>query len=222
MKLRELLFVNDKIKIFQVDENNDLDSEEFLDWILQPIEAETLSEEDVEGDNLDGYFILKAIWVKENDELENCYIAVSLPERISEEVFLRENDKIVRKWIHEVGEIVPAVAIEEYGLYELFYSRINPEIGIKILREGLKTAKKKAPLADDLAYILRDEERIFEAIEAFTIAIEEGDESDGVPNQYTFEERAGLFEKTGNFEKAAEDLKKSKELAERFKRSLQL
>ena len=223
MKLRELLFADDEIKTFQVDENNDLDSAEFSDWFLQPLEsAETLSAEAFESEYLDGYFIVKAIWVKENGELENCYLTVAMPERISEEVFIKLNDKIVRKWIYEVGEVVPAVAIEGFGNYELFYSKMNPEIGIKVLREGLKAAKNKAPVAEDLAYILRDEGRIPEAIEAFTMVIDEGDKRNGIPNQYTFEERAGLFEKIGNFEKAAEDLKRSKQSAEDFKNSIDL
>lgn len=220
MKLRELIFAENKINIFRIDENEDFDSEEFLDWILHPIEAKTLSADAIGNDNLDGYFIIKAIWVKVNGDLEDCYINVVMPERISEEVYIKQSDEIIRKWKHEVGEVVSAVAIEGFGVYELFYSRINPEIGLRVLRNGLKFANKKAAIAEDLAYILRDEGRNLESIEAFTTVIENEDSRYGMPSQFTFAERAELFKNTGNFERAAEDLKKSEELAKVFKKSI--
>lgn len=61
-------------------------------------------------------------------------------------------------------------------------------------------AKNKAPIAQDLGYICRDEGRVREAIEAFSIAIKTGPSS-----EFIFLERADLLEKAGDLEGAAKD-----------------
>ena len=220
MRLKEALFRQSEINIFRVDQENDFASKGFLDWILHPIQAKTLSAKDCPDNVLDGYFIIKAIWIKENGELQDCYLDLTMPERISEEVFLLRDNEIIRQPNYKTGEVVPAVAIEGFGVYELFYSRINPEIGIQVLREGLKNAGQKVPIAEDLAYILRDEDRHSEAIEAFTIVIENEDSQYGMPNEFTFSERARLYEILGDFEKASADLRKSEEIADEFRKSM--
>ena len=70
-------------------------------------------------------------------------------------------------------DVVPALACEGYGNYELYYSSSNPQIGIEVLRKGIHSAIDKSAPAEDLGYICRDEGQIKEAIEAFTIALNE-------------------------------------------------
>jgi hypothetical protein len=65
-----------------------------------------------------------------------------------------------------------------------------------VLRKGLAGARKRENIAADMAYILRDERRYEESVEAFTIAIEEGDATSGV-NKYYCMEREALLKKIG-------------------------
>jgi hypothetical protein len=208
MRLSDSLFALPEVQIFRIDDT-DFDSDDFLAWSLTPLVGKTLCEEhsDIDG-VLDGYFVLKAVWLKPNGETESCYINITTPERIADWAFFLVDPTVVRTPIHQVeGEIVSAVAIECTGDYELFYSRTRPQIGIEILREGLKEAKNRAPIAEDLAYILRDENRHAESIAAFSIVIEEGN-----PNEYTFAERAALHQAVGNLGQADLDAEKSRKL----------
>lgn len=217
MILGTTLFAPADFNIFRIGETADFESDDFLNWPLEPLYGATLSEDHslVEG-VLDGYFVVKAIHITGVGQAEDCYINLTAPERISDYVFLHRDGKIIRRYIHEAeGEVIAAVGVECQGLYELFYSRKEPDIGLGVLRNALKLAKKRAPIAEDMAYILRDEDRIDEAIEAFTIVIEEGE-----PNEFTFSERADLYEKIGDLEKARLDHQRSQEMMfERTKRS---
>ena len=198
MKLTEALFKQKDVPIYQV---NDFDDEDFLNWDVEPIYAATLAAEYVPGGLLDGFFIIKAFLILNDGELQDCFMDVTMPERIHEQAYVQAGGEIIQTYSYQLeGEVIPAVAIEGHGIYELFYSRLKPEVGLKVLREGLKVAKKKGHIAEDMAYILRDENRHLEAIEAFNIVIAEG-----LANQYTYWERAGLLEITGDLAGAAED-----------------
>src|SRR5258708_19541219 len=89
------------------------------------------------------------------------------------------------------------VKISGVGVYELFYSKKRPEVGIEVLQGGLRSSAKKAAIAEDLGYILRDERRFQEAAEAFEIAVEEGPSS-----YFIYGELAGCYGETGNKELA--------------------
>jgi tetratricopeptide (TPR) repeat protein len=197
MKLKQALFQMPDVSIFQVD----ADDGSFLNWKVEPIIAPTLAANYVRDKILDGLFILKAVHISAEGKLEDCYLDVVMPERISETAYLQREGEIIEiKSYNAGGEIIPTVAIEGFGLYELFYSRLQPEIGLSVLRNGLKVAKQKGYIAEDMAYILRDENRKLEAIEAFDIVIAEGE-----PNEYTYLERAGLLEETGDLAGAIRD-----------------
>jgi tetratricopeptide (TPR) repeat protein len=198
MKLKDALVENSNVKIYQVQDNEGelFDDEDFLSWDLRPIYAETLSAESADNGILDGHFILKAVQIRQNGDLSECYINVTLPERISDQAYLLKDENIIEQWKHTVeGD-----------------SKINPEIGIEVLRKGLQSANKKTDIALDLAYILRDENRYLEAIEAFTIVINEVGINDSTPLEYVYSERAGMYEAIGEFEKAASDVKKSEQV----------
>ncbi|WP_200858551.1 hypothetical protein, partial [Klebsiella pneumoniae] len=76
-------------------------------------------------------------------------------------------------------------------------------IGLEVLREGLAVAKNKEDIAADMAYILRDEKRYQESLEAFTVAIEAG-KARGHANaqyfQYYYSEREALLKKLAGAE----------------------
>jgi tetratricopeptide (TPR) repeat protein len=228
MKFTEALLSFPEVAIFQIeiepDEYYEFDKpdekEDFDYWDAAPINADILSAEFVRDKILDGYFVLKALFIPNEGELRSCYIDVTMPERISERVFFKIENQIKSKYHAYLegkqlkGKIIPIAAIDGFGLYELFYSKKNPEIGLEVLRNGLKISKRKKYIALDLAYILRDENRYEEAIEAFSIAITEG-----ADNEYCFIERAGLFEKIGDRENAEKDKSSAKEfISNRLKR----
>ncbi|MGH9948406.1 MAG: hypothetical protein ACRD6X_14595 [Pyrinomonadaceae bacterium] len=205
MKLQQALFKLPPLSIFQVDDNDEC----FLDWEVEPIDAPTLASEYVRDEILEGLFLLKAVHISPDGELKDCYLDVSMPERISETAYFESNGKIVEITIYEVsGEIIPTVAIEGHGVYELFYSRLKPEIGLNVLKNGLKLAKQKGHIAEDMAYILRDENRKLEALEAFDIVISEGE-----PTEYSYLERAALREEIGDLSGAIRDRKEANELS---------
>lgn len=201
MKLREALFQQKAVPIYQVNS----DDENFLNWNVEPIYASTLAAEYVRDGLLDGFFIIKAILILKEGELQDCYMDVSMPERINDYVYVLASGEIIQTYSYQLeGEVIPAVAIEGHGVYELFYSRLNPEVGLNVLREGLRDATKKGHIAEDMAYIFRDENRHLEAIEAFNTVIAEG-----IANEYTYWERAALLESIGDLAGAADDLEKA-------------
>lgn len=200
MKLSQTLFTNPETLIYKVTSNGNWD--DYLNWQLFPISAPILASEYVGKGRLEGFFLLAAKFITSAEEMQDCFVDVSLPERISDYFYCKQNDQIVRARMYTVdGDVLPSVAIDYFGNYELFYSKRRPEEGIRILREGLAIAKRKSEIARDLGYILRDEKRYREAIEAFSIAISEQEQS------FDYIERAQLYDFVGDKEKADEEWK---------------
>lgn len=199
MELQEALFSQTDVSIYQVHREQDL-VVDFRRWSVSPIHAATLAANSVPDGILDGHFILKAVFALPGGEILDGYVDAVLPERISETAYLIEDGHIRQKTYRDFPRIwgVPLVAIEGFGNYELFYSRINPEIGLEVLRKGLAIAKDKENIALDIGYILRDEQRYQESLEAFTVAIDAG-EAAGHGNrqyfQYYYAERDALLKK---------------------------
>ncbi len=121
-----------------------------------------------------------------------------LPERISDYAYFLRGDRVESRYHHECdGDIICAVPIDCFGVYELFYSRIAPETGIEILKQGLAASPHKIYIAEDLGYILRDEGRFAEAAEMFQIAV------DAEPSFYfIYGELAGCYDEIGQTDKA--------------------
>jgi tetratricopeptide (TPR) repeat protein len=139
------------------------------------------------------------------------YMDLSLPERINDYTYVldgHELHQIPTYTFEPEGVVIPAVACEVFGDYALYYSRPDPEVGIAVLREGLTHATNKTTIAEDLGYICRDEGRVQEAIDAFSIAIGEG------PSTYfTYLERATLHDQIGDTQAAATDRQTANQLA---------
>jgi len=184
------------ISIFEITS----DSEDIAEWTLEPMPDEYLSDRG-------GFFLVRATHVRPDGTINSCWIDMTLPERISDHAYFIEGSSVQQRYLHEVdGEVICAVAIDEFGVYDLFYSRIAPELGIDVLRSALAVAPRKVCIAEDLGYILRDENRYTEAAEAFEIAILEGPSS-----EYIYGEIAGCYREIGETTKADEYQKRFEE-----------
>jgi hypothetical protein len=189
MRLREI-FKDKNTNIFIVTDQSD---ENELNWTIEPTDNELIPEEE----NI--YFTkAKEVWA---DKTIDCYLGVMTPERIAETVVKTDsNGQVVCESIYDQEHtVIPIVASDCYGDYSLFYSKENPEIGIQVLKAGLSKAKNKNIVAEDLGYILRDEERIKEAIDAFTVS-----EEFGPTSEHTFLELSRLYGRLGRIDKKTE------------------
>ena len=196
MKLKDI-YKEINTNVFIVTEQDD-DNE--LNWTIESTDFELIPEEE-------NYYFVKAFEISENEKTD-CYIGIMTPERIAEIVIKQgSNGQTKVESIYEqVKSIIPSIASECFGDYELYYSKENSQIGIDILKSGLTLATNKNVVAEDLGYILRDEGRIEEAIEAFKIS-----EENGPSSEYTFLELAGLYEQLGQLDKQTEYRQKYKD-----------
>lgn len=196
MKLKDI-YKDGDTKIFIVKEQN---AENELEWIIEPTNFELIPEEE-------NYYFVKAFEIAENNTTD-CYVGIMTPERIAE-VIIKQNSsgQVMTESIYDQqNTVIPAVASDCFGNYELYYAKENPQHGIDILKRGLIKAKNKSVVAEDLGYILRDEGRVEEAIEAFKIS-EENEPS----SEYIFAELAGLYERLRDMEKQTEYRQKYKD-----------
>ena len=196
MKLKDI-YKERNTNVFIVTEQDD-DNE--LNWTIEATDFELIPEEE-------NYYFVKAFEISENEKTD-CYIGIMTPERIAEIVIKQGSNgqTKVESIYDQVKSIIPSIASECFGDYELYYSKENSQIGIDILKSGLTIATNKNVVAEDLGYILRDEGRIEEAIEAFKIS-----EENGPSSEYTFWELAGLYEELGQIDKQTEYRQKYKD-----------
>lgn len=195
MNIRNI-FSEASTKVFIITES-DYDNE--LNWVIEKTDFVLIPEEE-------NYYLVKAFEVTRN-EIKDCYIGVSIPERFAD-IVVKQNAKgeaMVEYIAHQENSIIPAIAHDAAGYYELFYAKGNPQVGIDVLRRGLAIAKNKSAVAEDMGYLLIDEYRTEEAIEAFKIS-----ESCGPTTRFTFWELAKLYAKLDQTDKEAEYLEKYK------------
>ncbi|MFB9865489.1 hypothetical protein [Rufibacter immobilis] len=170
MKLREI-FLDTNTSVFTV---TNADNDDELEWSISPTDFMLLPEEE------NTYFVkAKQVYA---DRTIDCFIGIMTPERIAETVIRRNKDghAVAESIYEQENSVIPAVASECFGVYTLYYSKDNPQIGIDILKGVLGKATNKNIVAEDLGYILRDEDRVEEAIEAFKISEEAGPASEYV------------------------------------------
>jgi len=193
MKLTNALAEQRSAKMFRIVDSEDLDLEDFPEWTVAPVAGEVLEEEN-------GFFVVRAVQVLESGEEIDCFIDLTMPERIPDHAYFVRSGAVERESFHECrGEVICAVPIDGFGQYDLFYSRTKPESGISVLRRGLEHATRTTFIAEDLGYILRDEERLNEAIEAFRLS------ASGEPSSsFIFLELADLYDQVGQPELAEE------------------
>ena len=197
MKLIQALAMFPEFQIFRVEDSDDDDQEK---WDVEPVNSPVL----LESEN---FFILKAKNILPDGTIRDCYIDVSLPERINDYTYFFDGMVLEVSYTQEVeGDVICAIPIDCFGVHELFYSKINPDLGIVILKEGLAVSDQKHCIAEDLGYILRDEGRFQEAAEMFQISVDENPSS-----YFTFGELAACYQEIGEKEKA----KKYREIFDR-------
>jgi hypothetical protein len=171
---------------FRVQDSEPSDPHE---WELEPLSVDLLS-----NTESDGYHVIKALNILPDGTTRECYIDMNLPERISDYAFFVDKGAFRFGYWHDFpGQFIPSTALDCFGVYELFYSRARPDLGIDILKRGLAIAKRKGYIAEDLGYILRDEGQLREAIDMFKISIEEGPSS-----YFIYTEVAGAYADLGD------------------------
>ncbi len=149
-------------KIFSV---TNTDDEDCNSWDIEALNEDVLPEGE-------GFYILKAKNVVSREKIVDCYIDMVMDERINDYAYFIRDGHIIQVYSHECeGDVISAVPIDGYGNYELFYSKTYPELGINILKQGFNDFKS-AYIAEDLAYILRDEGLNKEAIEYFQYSVD--------------------------------------------------
>ncbi|MBP6732688.1 MAG: hypothetical protein KA149_11550 [Chitinophagales bacterium] len=188
MKVKDI-FKNNTTDVYKVINQDD---ENELEWTIIPTDLKVIPEDEE-------IYYVKAKQVYPNATVD-CFLSIITPERIAETVLKLNSDNVILESMHDqANSVIPAVASDCYGNYEMYYAKENPQIGINILKNGLHLSNTKYAIAEDLGYILRDENRTEEAIEAFKIS-----ESVGPSSEYTFLELSGLYEKLGHKEKQIE------------------
>ncbi len=202
MHLKDALFKNSS-KAFRAT-TNDENWEDFFKFDLEPLSGATLAKEYVVGP-FEGTFVVAGKVVTKDGASQECYLEVVLPERICEFCFLLVDGKILRKRGRRVGDgtAIPAIAIEKFGVPQLFYAKENPNVGIAVLQRGLQQARERKDIAYDLAVLLRQEKRNQEAIEAFSICVKAAPDSPIACSLY--QQRWQLYKAIGDVERAAED-----------------
>lgn len=151
MKLNEI-FNNKNCFIFKVINFYDVDKIE--EWVVEKTDYHLVPESN--EDLWDAHFIVKAI-LSNNDYIEECYIDICIPERVSEFVFRnKENIFTIENAIENNLKAIPAVASEQYGDAELYYLKENPKLGIEILKKGKEISKNPSAIIDDLSFIYEE------------------------------------------------------------------
>ena len=205
-KLRDALFKT-AFRAFHVkkQETDDWDDgDDFENWHLEPLDGATLAKEYVKGP-FEGLFIVEGQIVSPSGKVADCYLDIVLPERICEHRYVLINNVIarVRGRRSSIGTAIPSIAIEKFGVPQLFYAQENPNVGIDVLQRGLQHAREKKYIAYDLGVLLRTEKRFDEAIRAFSVFLEEDPHADIARSVY--QERSQLYEATGQHDKAERD-----------------
>ena|ERR1700683_189020 len=210
MKLKDALFRTPEALYEVTTSYLDRDDDQYLDWDLTAIG------EQKRGERRDGFFIAKGLVVSGAGEPESAYIEISMPEGITQHIYVLEGEQIVRKgqmpkWLGR-QKVIPATVIRGVIDQEVYYARGNPDVGLSILRRGLSEAEapdERHAFSRMMGIILRCEGRYQEAEEAYTIAI------GSAPKyllQYNYIDRAFVRERLGDLPGAASDREAAEKL----------
>jgi tetratricopeptide (TPR) repeat protein len=182
MKLKDI-FTDCNTALFVVTDNSH-DNE--LEWTIEPTSLELIP-------NDENNYYVRGKQVSETS-VTGCFIGIETPYRIAESVLklTTNGEVIVESIVYQRDSIIPVIAAECTGDYQLFYSFEDPKIGLEILTTGLAKATNKIAPAEDLGYIFKDEERLEEAIEAFKICEEAGSD-----NVFIYKELSEIYKQLG-------------------------
>ena len=167
------------------------ESENPIEWTIKPTTLQIIPKGE-------GHYLVKAYRIEKTGIYNSAYINVSTPERIVDFVIYNlEKPQYSDAYGSIDIEVIPAIASDCFGSYEVYYSRYNPELSVKVLKEGLEKSKEKNVIAEDLGYILSDENRHKEALNYFLIS-----EKNGASSEFIIEEIENIYRTLGNIEKA--------------------
>ena len=162
-------------------------------WRLRPMNVRVLSDDDSGG----GFYIVRALEVSPTGKVRPCLMDIAYPERINDYSYFVDGGRVRRIRTHQcAGKVIPAIAFDCFGNYETFYVRSNPDVGLDVLRWGLAVATRKRFIAQDAAYILRDEGQDQAAADLFEVVVAEQ-----APSYFTFGELASLYKRLGKAER---------------------
>lgn len=189
-KLINTIQANPDCGIFEI-LNSDNDNP--IDWEIKPTTLQLIP-------NGEGHYLTKAYRIEKNGLYKSAYINVSTPERIIDFVIYDLKKPSYSYAYNSINiEVIPAVASDCFGSYEVYYSRNNPDLSIEVLKQGLEISKEKNVIAEDLGYILRDEDRPKEALKYFLIS-----EEYGASSEFILGEIERIYRILGSKEKADE------------------
>ena len=189
-KLINTIQANPDCGIFEI-LNSDNDNP--IEWEIKPTTLQLIP-------NGEGHYLTKAYRIEKNGLYKSAYINVSTPERIIDFVIYDLKKPSYSYAYNSINiEVIPAVASDCFGSYEVYYSRNNPDLSIEVLKQGLEISKEKNVIAEDLGYILRDEDRPKEALKYFLIS-----EEYGASSKFILGEIERIYRILGSKEKADE------------------
>lgn len=176
-------------KIFKVENSNG----SLLQWAITPTELKIIP-------HSEAHFLVIADIIDKNKSKSKGYINLNTPERIADYVIYDlDNPKVCGIYDLKEKEVIPSVASDCFGLYEMYYSKFDPEIGIETLKKGLELSTEKSVIAEDIGYILRDENRLNDALKYFLIS-----EKLKPSSEYILGEIEDIYKSQGNEKKAEE------------------
>ncbi|KKN86664.1 hypothetical protein LCGC14_0266270 [marine sediment metagenome] len=113
------------------------DNDNPLEWEIKPTTLQLIP-------NGQGHYLTKAYRIEKNGVYKFAYVDVNTPERIIDYV-IYDLKKPSYSYVYDSIniEVIPAVASDCFGSYEVYYSRNNPDLSIEVLEQGLKLSKGK-------------------------------------------------------------------------------
>lgn len=100
-----------------------------MQWVITPTEFKLIP-------NIEGHFLVTADIIDQDENVTKGFINLITPERVADYVIYDlNNPKFSGVYELKNKDIIPSVASDCFGTYELYYSKNNPEIGLDILRE---------------------------------------------------------------------------------------
>lgn len=190
--LIELITKYPTINAFRRVDSEEEEGDDPSKWEFEPEPGDVVANADQTG-----FYVLGAMNILAKTDVRRCYMDICTPERINTYAYFLDGHELRYDYYHKLeGEFIPAIALDGFGNYNLFYSKVSPELGIDVLRRGLRASRRKHYIAEDLGYILRDEGRYGESAAMFEIAAAEE-----VSSYFIYGELAELYRKIGETEK---------------------
>lgn len=156
---------------YEIMEIIDNEDEHPLNWSLLSTDEKVIPSS--------GHYLVRGQQILNNTE-RTCWMNISTPEMTSDYVFTidAKNSKIVLNHYHVLSnEVIPNKLSNTFVNYEFYYTKINPQIGIDILKKEIENVSEKGLICEYLGYIYRNEGEQNRAIDWFLKCLEFGEPS---------------------------------------------